>query len=81
MKPSIPGVVGGALRIKKFYISMGSVYRELLRARKIRKTTYQDYFIRFQGRIVAWTVFYRDYRGFYLDRNYQNSIRLGAKIL
>lgn len=70
-KPSIPGVVGGALRIKKFYISMGfRLPGSAAHETKFGKTTYQDYFINIQGRIVAWTIFYRDYKGFYLD-NYK----------
>jgi hypothetical protein len=67
-KPSIPGVIGGALRIKKFYISMGfRIPSDAAHEKKFGKTTYQDYYLNFQGRIVAWTLFFRDYKGFYLD--------------
>lgn len=70
-KPSVQAVIGGAIRIKKFYISAG--YRlpsDATHEKKFGKTTYQDYYINIQTRIVAWTIFYRDYKGFYLD-NYK----------
>jgi len=70
-KPSIQAVIGGAIRIKKFYISAG--YRlpsDSKHEKQFGKTTYQDYYINIQTRIVAWTIFYRDYKGFYLD-NYK----------
>ncbi len=67
-KPSITGVVGGAIRIKKIYISMGfRIPSDAAHEKKYGKTTYQDYYLNFQGRIVAWTFFFRDYRGFYLN--------------
>lgn len=68
-KPSIQSVIGGAIRIKKFYISMGfRLPSSPAHESKFGKTTYQDYYLHYQGRIVAWTGFYRDYRGFYLDK-------------
>ncbi len=66
--PSIPGVVGGALRIKKFYISMGfRLPGSAAHEKKFGVTKFQDYYVNIQGRIVAWTIFYRDYKGFYLS--------------
>jgi hypothetical protein len=67
-RPSIPAVVGGALRIKKFYISMAfRLPANATHEKKFGKTTFQDYYINFQSRIVAWTIFYRDYKGFYMN--------------
>jgi hypothetical protein len=67
-KPSIPGVIGGAIRIKKVYISAGfRIPANSAHTQKYGNTTYQDYYFNIQGRIVAWTLFLRDYKGFYLN--------------
>jgi hypothetical protein len=67
-RPSIPAVIGGALRIKKFYISLGfRVPTSSAYEKKYGKTTFQDYYINIQTRIVAWTIYYRDYKGFYMN--------------
>jgi hypothetical protein len=67
-RPSIPAVIGGALRIKKFYISMGfRLPGNSAHEQQFGKTTFQDYYINIQTRIVAWTIYYRDYKGFYMN--------------
>lgn len=66
-KPAMPGVVGLSLKIKKVYIS-GAV--QLPASEKLKKdygeTKFRNININIQGRIVHWTLFYRDYHGFYL---------------
>jgi len=67
-KPSIPGSIGAAIRIKKIYVSASfRVPASDAHTKKYGNTTYQDYYFNFQGRIVAWTLFLRDYKGFYLN--------------
>ena len=70
-KPAMPGVVGLSLKIKKVYISAavqlpaGKALKE-----KYGETKFRNININIQGRIVSWALFYRDYKGFYLD-NYK----------
>jgi hypothetical protein len=67
-KAPIPGVVGAALRIKGFYISYAMrIPASSSFTHKYGPTNYQDINISFQGRIVQWGVFYRDFKGFYLN--------------
>lgn len=69
--PAMPGVVGLSLKIKKVHIS-GAIQ---LPAREELKRTYgtskfRNINMNIQGRYVQWGLFYRDYKGFYLD-NYK----------
>lgn len=69
LKPSIQSLVGGSIRIKKLYITMAfRLPSNSAHENKYGKTTYQDFSLHYQGRIIAWTGFYRDYKGFYLDK-------------
>lgn len=71
-EPAMPGVVGLSLKIKKVYISAAI---QLPASETLKKqygtTKFRDININIQGRILAWGLFYRDYKGFYLA-NYQS---------
>lgn len=67
-KPAMPGIVGLSLKIKKVYISAGiqlPASNEL--KKKYGETKFRNININIQGRVVSWALFYRDYKGFYLD--------------
>lgn len=67
-QPSMPGLVGASIRIKKVYAS--AVFKLPASASLIAKygnTKFRDIFVNIDGRVVSWTMFYRDYKGFYLD--------------
>lgn len=75
-KPAMPGIAGAAIKIKKVYISAGvklpvtDAFKKQYGDSKSR-----DIFVNIQGRVVGWTLFYRDYKGFYLSdyqKNYPN---------
>ncbi len=70
--PAMPGVVGLALKIKRIYISGGI---ELPASEELKKkygiSKFRNININFQGRIIQWGLFYRDYDGFYLN-TYKN---------
>jgi hypothetical protein len=70
-KPAMPGVVGLSLKIKKVYISAAI---QLPASEQLKKqygdTKFRNININIQGRTVLWGIFYRDYKGFYLD-NYE----------
>ncbi|MGZ3932067.1 MAG: DUF4421 family protein, partial [Bacteroidia bacterium] len=71
-KTASPGLVGGAIKIKKIYISASFKLpssAELIR--KYGQSTMRDINVNIQGRIVNWGVYYRDYKGFYLS-DYQD---------
>lgn len=71
-KPSIPGVVGLSLKIKKVYISFAIKLPASEKSiQKFGNTKFRNIFVNIQGRILNWSLFYRDYKGFYLD-NYEN---------
>lgn len=67
-KAAMPGLVGLTLKIKKVTISgavkipSNTVFKD-----KYGNTDFRDIFINIQGRIVGWNLYYRDYKGFYLD--------------
>ncbi len=69
--PAMPGVVGLSLKIKKVYISAAI---QLPASQALKKTYGETKFrninINIQGRVVNWGLFYRDYKGFYLN-NYK----------
>lgn len=69
--PAMPGVVGLSLKIKKVYVSAAIQLPpgEPLK-RKYGVTKFRDININIQTRVIAWGLFYRDYRGFYLN-NYK----------
>lgn len=70
-QPSMPGLVGASIRIKKVYAS--AVFKLPPSSSQIAKygnTKFRDIYVNIEGRIVQWTMFYRDYKGYYLD-NYQ----------
>jgi hypothetical protein len=70
--PAIPGVVGLALKIKKVYISAAI---QLPASSELKKkygvSKFRNININIQSRVLQWGLFYRDYKGFYLD-NYQD---------
>lgn len=71
-KTASPGMVGGAIKIKKVYVS--AVFKLPSSADLIRKygsSQSRDINVNIQGRIVNWGVYYRDYKGFYLS-DYQD---------
>lgn len=71
-KPNIPGVVGLSLKIKKVYISAALKLPSTPESDKIYgKTKFRNIFVNIQGRRWLWSIFYRDYTGFYLD-NYKS---------
>lgn len=68
-KPAMPGIVGLSLKIKKVFISAAIK----LPATQEFKNLYGDsksrnIFINIMGRRVIWTLFYRDYKSFYLEK-------------
>lgn len=69
--PAMPGVVGLSLKIKKVYISAAI---QLPASESLKKkygtSKFRNININIHGRVVQWGLFYRDYKGFYLD-NYQ----------
>jgi hypothetical protein len=66
-KASIPYVLGGAIRIKSVYISAGfRLPPDQAQTKKYGDTKFKDIYVNIQGRIVAWTLFFRDYKGFFL---------------
>ena len=70
-KPAIPGVVGLSLKIKKVYISFAIKLPASEKSiQKFGNTKFRNIFVNIQGRILNWSLFYRDYKGFYLD-NYE----------
>lgn len=67
-KPTMPGVVGLSLKIKKVYVSAAvQLPPNKMLEKKYGKTKFRDINLNVQGRRLAWTMFYRDYKGFYLD--------------
>ena len=70
--PAMPGVVGASIKIKKVYISAAV---QLPASPELKKkygdSKFRNININIRGRIVQWGMFYRDYRGFYLN-NYEN---------
>jgi hypothetical protein len=66
--PAIPGVVGLSLKIKKVYISAAI---QLPVSEKLKKTygasKFRNININIRGRILQWGLFFRDYKGFYLN--------------
>lgn len=67
-RPSMPGLVGAAIRIKKVYAA--AVFKlpsSPARKEKYGDTQFRDIYINIQGRIVSWGLFYRDYKGYYLS--------------
>jgi len=67
-KPAMPGVVGLSLKIKKVYISAAVQLPASSSLKKTYGTTkFRNININIQGRIVNWGLFYRDYKGFYLN--------------
>lgn len=67
-KPSMPGLIGAAIRIKKVYAA--AVFK-LPASNSLKKkygdTKFRDIYVNIQGRIVSWGIYYRDYQGFYLS--------------
>jgi hypothetical protein len=67
-KSYTPGIVGLAIKIKKVYISGGvEIPQSPALIKKYGDTKARDIFIAFNQRVVLWTFFYRDYKGFYLS--------------
>lgn len=70
-KPAMPGVVGLSVKVKKVYVSAAI---QLPASDHLKntygKTKFRNINININGRVAQWTLFYRDYKGFYLD-NYQ----------
>jgi Domain of unknown function (DUF4421) len=67
-KPAMPGVVGLSLKIKKVYISAAlQLPADQTLKQKYGATKFRNININIQGRIISWGLFYRDYKGFYLD--------------
>ncbi|MBA4239572.1 MAG: hypothetical protein C0448_02510 [Sphingobacteriaceae bacterium] len=71
-KPAMPGVVGLSIKIKKVYVSAAIQLpaSEQLK-KKYGETKFRNININIQGRTVLWSIFYRDYKGFYL-KDYEN---------
>lgn len=71
-KPAMPGVVGLSLKIKKVYISAAV---QLPASKSLKEkygtTKFRNINININGRVAQWTLFYRDYKGFYLE-NYKD---------
>jgi len=71
-KPTMPGVVGLSFKIKKVYVSAAvQLPPNKMLEKKFGKTKFRDINLNIQGRRLAWALFYRNYKGFYLD-NYKN---------
>lgn len=66
--PAMPGVVGLAVKVKRVYVSAGMQLpaSEALK-KKYGDSKFKNININIQGRIVQWGLFYRDYKGFYLN--------------
>lgn len=68
-KPAIPGVVGLSVKVKKVYVSAAVQLPASERLKQQYGTTkFRNINININGRVAQWTLFYRDYKGFYLDR-------------
>jgi hypothetical protein len=69
--PAMPGVVGLSFKIKKLYISAAIQLppNEQLK-RNYGTSKFRNINVNIFGRVVAWGLFYRDYKGFYLN-NYK----------
>ena len=69
--PAMPGVVGFAFKIKKVYVSAAI---QLPPSDALKKeygeSKFRNININIRGRVVEWGLFYRDYKGFYLN-NYE----------
>ncbi len=69
--PAMPGVAGIALKIKKVYISAAlQLPANSQLKQKYGTSKFRNININIHGRILQWTLFYRDYKGFYLS-NYE----------
>ena len=70
--PAMPGVIGFAFKIKKVYVSAAIQLpaTDALK-KKYGESKFRNININIRGRIVEWGLFYRDYKGFYLD-NYKD---------
>lgn len=67
-KSARPGMAGISIRIKKVAASFAMQLPETdINKNKYGETKYTDINFNIQGRILAWGLFYRDYKGFYLD--------------
>jgi hypothetical protein len=69
--PAMPGVIGFAFKIKKVYVSAAVQLpaNENLK-KKYGISKFRNINLNIRGRFVEWGLFYRDYKGFYLN-NYQ----------
>lgn len=69
--PAMPGVIGFAFKIKKVYVSAAI---QLPASDDLKKkygiSKFRNINLNIRGRYVEWGLFYRDYKGFYLN-NYQ----------
>lgn len=71
-RPAMPGVVGLSLKIKKVYISAAIQLPASSHLKeKYGTTKFRNINININGRVAQWALFYRDYKGFYLD-NYKD---------
>lgn len=67
-KAAMPGVAGLSLKIKKVSISAAfQLPATDVNKKKYGETKFRDIYVNIQGRTLLWTIFYRDYKGFYLD--------------
>ncbi len=67
-KSYTPGLVGAGIKIKKVYISAAmKIPQSPASIKKYGDTKARDIYINFSGRVLLWTLFYRDYKGFYLS--------------
>ena len=73
-KPAMPGIVGAAVKIKKVYISAAvQLPGSKSYQQKYGDSKSRNIYINIQGRTLLWTLFYRDYKGFYLS-DYQKHV-------
>lgn len=69
--PAMPGVAGLSLKIKKVYISAAvQLPASQTLKDKYGSSKFRNIHLNIHGRILQWTLFYRDYKGFYL-KNYE----------
>jgi len=67
-KAAMPGLVGMTLKIKKVIVSAAvKIPTNTAFKDKYGNTDFKDIFLHIQGRVVGWNLYYRDYKGFYLD--------------
>lgn len=72
LKPALPVIIGASVKIKKVYVSAAFKLPSSERVKhKYGDSKTRNINLNIQGRTLLWTLFYRDYKSFYLTDHQQ----------